>query len=659
MTREILTVSLGSLLAFIICVSCVQSSTLTENSVAVKPTAAEFSPPKANAVMVLAKDGKSCATIIIKKDATDLQRGPAEELQDYIHKITGAVLPIVDDTRQPEGNLILVGQSRFTKEVGIDTSKFAADSFIIKTSPGRLVLAGNDSDLGVSNSYVPTKKRGTVNAVNVFLQDYCGVRWFMPGKLGEVVPKKKTLEIGEIDKREQFFRLYATGVSIEPKWKQWSHHNFFGSSVFLRHTGGHLWYYFVPSDKYFKEHPEWFALLDGKRTGKGNHLCPTNKQMWAEALKNLKNIYAQGYEMVELGQTDGYQRCRCERCEATDEYRDNVGYYVPSIPADRIWLFHNFLAEEIQKAYPDRRIMIISYGPTGEVPHKIKKLPDNVTVEWCHQDPELIQRWRKFHSAPFTVYLYWFIAETRDYIPMSMFDIHSVFKRLTSAGANGYFFCGVGSCWGTNAPTYYLLGQLVRDPNADAEEVLNEFCCGLFEDAAEPMEDFFKTFYRRASRADKLSFEPEVIAKPYIRPKKYSVQDVYPDCFTDSVLSVCEKSLKHAERLANNDTVRKRISFFRDGFEYIKLTTYGFARSRDYEKDSSSENLVALKEAVRRRNQFVRQMNARQKVDYQKGLLPLVLRPAKDNIDDLLYGGRRRLKHPFNMDIDTKEKILQ
>lgn len=658
MRIEKLTIFLGSLIAFLICVFCVRGNTPPVNSTAVKPMGVESSSPKDKLVMVLAKDREPGATIIIKKDATDLQLGPAEELQEYIHKITGAVLPIADDTSQPEGNLILVGWSRFTREMCIDTAKFTGDSFIIKTSPGRLVLAGNDSDLGVSNSYVPTKKRGTANAVNVFLQDYCGVRWFMPGKLGEVVPKKKTLEIREIDKREQFFRLYATGVSIEPKWKQWSHHNFFGSSIFLHHKGGHLWYYFIPTGRYFKEHPEWFALLDGKRTGKGNHLCPTNKRMWAEALKNLKNIYAQGYEMVELGQTDGYRRCQCEKCEAMDEYR-GTGYYIPGRPADRIWVFHNYLAEEVHKAYPDRRIMIISYGPTGEVPHQVKKLPNNVTVEWCHQDPDVIERWRKFHRAPFTVYLYWFIAETRDYIPMSIFDIDTVFKRLTSAGANGYFFCFLGSCWGTNAPAYYLLGQLVRDPNTDAEEVLSEFCRGLFEDSAAPMEDYFKTFYQGASRADKLSFEPEVIAKPYIRPKKYSVQDVYIDCFTDSVLNSCEKNLKQAECLANNDTVRKRIGFFKDGFEYVKLTTYGFARLKDYERDSSSENLAALKEAVRRRNQYVREMDARQRADYQKGLVPLVLRAGKNTIDDLLYGVRRRLKHPFNMDVDNTEKILQ
>jgi len=532
----------------------------------------ETFPPEDKAAMVLAEDGKPGATIVIKKDATDLQQDPAKDLQEYICKITGVVLPIADDDKRIEGNLILVGKSRLTREMGINPSELTGDSFMIKAVPGRLVLVGNDDALGGSNAYNLTKK-GTTNAVNAFLQDYCGVRWFMPGELGEVVPHKKALAIPEINKQERLFRLYSCGdFSGSP----WSRRNFFGTSVFLYHPGGHLWPTLIPTVKYFKDHPEWFALLGGERTGEGNYLCLTNKEMWAEALKNLKALYAEGYEMVELGQTDGYQRCRCEKCEAMDEYRDDAGYYVPGKPADRIWVFHDFLAREIQKTYPDRKIIILSYGPTDEPPHGIKGLPDNTIAELCNTTPEAVERWRKFHNQ-FAVYIYWFDGEIKNYLPVSFFYVSSEFKRLASAGAKGYFFCGGGSCWNINAPIYYLIGQLLRDPKRNEEEVLHEFCAGLFEEASFPMKNFFKTFYQGAGRAEKMTYTPEVMGEPY-KSKKVSIQELYLGCFTDDILNSCEKSLKQAESLANNEIVLRRIQFFRDGFDYVKLTTYGFAR---------------------------------------------------------------------------------
>jgi len=177
-------------------------------------------------------------------------------------------------------------------------------------------------------------------------------------------------------------------------------------------------------------------------------------------------------------------------------------------------------------------------------------------------------------------------------LPVSFFYVASEFKRLASAGAKGFYFCGGGNCWGINAPTYYLIGQLLRNPHRSEEEVLNEFCEGLFEKAATPMKNFFKTFYQGAGRYQKMTFTPEVMGKPF-KGKRVPIQELYLGCFTDDILSSCENHLKQAERLANNEIVRRRIQFFKDGFDYVKLTTLGFARLKDYEKDSSEDNSEA------------------------------------------------------------------
>jgi len=595
-------------------------------------------PPAGNIALSLAEDGKPKATIVLSKDATDLERPPASELQEYIRKITGATLPIADDAQMPQGNLVLVGASRLTREMGIDPSRLGGDSFLVKAVPGRLVLAGHDARLLPTDPY-RRAKRGTANAVSAFLQDYCGVRWFMPGTLGEVVPQQKTLHVPPIDKQETPYRIFAGGSFSRTPWA-WR--NFFGESVFISPTGCHLWHVLIPPEKYFKSHPEWFALINGKRTeGDRRHayLCTSNKEMWTEALCNLKELFAPGYEMVVLCQVDGYRRCQCEACEATDDYRI-TGWYLPGSPADRIWVFHDFLARGIRKVYPDRKLIILAYGPTGEVPHRLASLPDNVIVEWCHPTPAVVERWRKFHDQ-FSAFVYWFVSESRNYVPMPFKGVAAEFKRLASAGVRGFYLCGGNRCWGTNAPTYYLVGQLLRDPKRNAETVLDEFCAGLFEGSAPAMKQFFDTYYEKAGHRWELML-PETLGEPYDYVAHEKPRDLYLACFPEDVLRRCERALKQAEDLAVNDVVGKRIRLFRDGFEYSKLTAHGFARLKDYQENGSEQNLAALEESVERRNRFVEELFERQKSN--RGDLPEVFTGSKEQ---LLYGSKNKLAVPF------------
>lgn len=188
----------------------------------------------AKSALYLVDNGKARATIVIAKDATDLQQGPAKELQEYLRKMTGAMVSIADDTQTPEGNLVMVGESRLTREMGVDLSSLTGDPFVMKALPGRLVLAGHDARLQPNDPY-RSAKRGTANAVSAFLQDLCGVRWFTPGRLGEVVPQRKTLSVPPLDKEETPYRLFSGGSFSRSTWAQ---RNFFGNQVFNMDSHG-------------------------------------------------------------------------------------------------------------------------------------------------------------------------------------------------------------------------------------------------------------------------------------------------------------------------------------------------------------------------------------------------------------------------------------
>ena len=142
--------------------------------------------------LTLVSGGEPNAVIVTASGASEAERFAADEIQKYIQKITGAKLKILTDDENAEGNLILIGRTKITSELGVDVdSDFPNDDpFIIKTIRNRLILLGKGD-------------RGTVYSVYTFLEDYTRCRWVMPGEAGEQIPKKETITVSHIDRIEE------------------------------------------------------------------------------------------------------------------------------------------------------------------------------------------------------------------------------------------------------------------------------------------------------------------------------------------------------------------------------------------------------------------------------------------------------------------------
>jgi hypothetical protein len=196
------------------------------------------------------------------------EHAAALELQRYVRKMSGAELPIATDAQTPTGPLILVGASRFTEQMpGLPipsglTRELREEGFVLSSHPDRLVLAGNDA-----GPYY-----GTRYAV-VELLHRLGMRWFMPGEFGEVVPEARTLTVPEMELRQRpdipmrnYWQHHRGRMEAEDtEWK--IHHNmnprmhdWFGVPGDSSIRG------YMPGKEDFKAHPEWFALQrDGQR----------------------------------------------------------------------------------------------------------------------------------------------------------------------------------------------------------------------------------------------------------------------------------------------------------------------------------------------------------------------------------------------------------
>ena len=233
------------------------------------PTIPNLAADRLAADMIIVLDGQPRATIVVAKDAADpinqkIQMA-AEELQAYVEKISGAKLPIVDDGQSPAGPLIFVGRSRLSDAMGVDVPAGLSparrdEGFVIVGQGDRLLLAGNDDG----------PYHGTEYAVYDFLRSL-GVRWYMPGEFGEIVPQQKTIRVVEqqiLEKPDFVMRnwwLHAL-PELAAQEARWKLRNKMNPEPMFAICGDSSVRAIVAPEELRKEKPELFALNeDGTR----------------------------------------------------------------------------------------------------------------------------------------------------------------------------------------------------------------------------------------------------------------------------------------------------------------------------------------------------------------------------------------------------------
>lgn len=138
--------------------------------------------------------------------------------------------------------------------------------------------------------------------------------------------------------------------------------------------GGHSHNIAIPAAKYAKEHPEYFALIKGKRDLNPRYpaYCLSRPEVQELIYRELLQHADKGYEMVQLAQSDGFRGCECEDCRKL---------YGISSWGEKLWIMHAKMAERFAKDRPGKLVHIIAYGPTRTPPQTFRKFPDNVVIE--------------------------------------------------------------------------------------------------------------------------------------------------------------------------------------------------------------------------------------------------------------------------------------
>lgn len=499
----------------------------------------------------------------------------ALELQHYLRRMTGRAddFQIASDRALPPTDLILIGNPaanaqtrRVLQRMGVEDRHWSAlgpEGYRIKSA----VLDGRQVLLIAGGGRV-----GTLYGVYDFLYRL-GCRWFAPGSLHEEVPKIEGIGPWDVTERPAFrargflawedrgnpdFLLWMARNRLDYWCVEQRQHGLMhklgirmvaglhdAEELFLNPAGAYPYahprfpatgnkprdpypvspLYQGDADKdgklsYFEAHPEWYALVKGKRAPGikgmfGTNYCTSNADATTEFVKNYVQSLIDGpyrdAQMVRFWTLDGGKWCTCDACRAQ------------GTTTDRNLLLVHRLCQEIDRARARgtiRRpieITFLAYADVLEPP--TRALPADFNQAVCAATFYPIRRccvhnFDETGCETNALYLRqlrgWAVDPSRHYrgeiaigeyynvsyhkcLPLCL--MHTMANDIPAyyrLGARQFDYMHVTtSDWGPRALVNYQMARQLWDVRTDCPVLWNDYFAKRYGPAAEPMGRFY------------------------------------------------------------------------------------------------------------------------------------------------------------------------
>lgn len=497
---------------------------------------------------VLFKNGKSKYQIAISAEASSSEQTAAKELQAYIKQIGGVELPITN-LLNSNGPKIFVGYNdRVSQLVGKQDITPDYEGFTYCNKGKHLIIYGGS-------------KRGTMYGVFSFLEDQFGVRWYTPNCTK--VPKLKKWDFVTLHHSEEPAIQYRySNYFVTENVSQWSAHNkenmkwepvdnLYGNieAYWNAHTMGQL----VTAKEFFKEHPEYFALRNGKRIDNGQ-LCLSNPNVLDICKKRLfeKMKSLPGYKIFSLSQNDNQSFCECPNCKAIEErYGGHSGLI--------IW-FVNQVADEAQLLFPQKYIGTFAYQYSRKPPVGIRPR-DNVVVRLCSieccfahpiiaecpQNKAFVDDMKAWSKIAPHLFIWDYIVDYAQYIaPWPNFQVLGPnIQTFREHNVIGVFEEAQYQSGGAEFDEMkaWVANKLLWNPQQDVNVLVKDFIDGYYGNAAPKIMEYYLLCQSLVNQQTHFGI--------YTREN----DPIYSDEFVQKGFSI----INGAKQDAENDTIKERV----------------------------------------------------------------------------------------------------
>lgn len=576
----------------------------------------------ATAAVPLVRDGKAIAKIyhapipapepVRGRHAAALETPLAEavrELNYHLQKMSDASLETVavTDAASIKGPAIVLGD--LAVKLGAVPQKTVASGegfrLLVK---GDLLLIGGQSDEAV--------RMGVYEVLSKL-----GCDWVMPGEIGEIIPRRSTVEIGALDESQ------APAFVVRNMWYgggQGSREEYASFHHWLRRqkggsyqpapaqTKGHAWSQFTRKHKAeFEKDPTMFALVrdaNGQLVRKGPQIEVTHPrvlELFVQDIKDAfeKNGWTKDKEVgFPIGPADGYGYSL-----SPETLKIGAGRIDPiSGELDRtdelVWL-GNQIQARIEKEYPNVWLGFYNYSvhsayPVRHKPHpRIAQIFAPISFSRFHSavDPisktqatyrEVVGQWAKLAKEQGNQYIFrgynWNLAE--NLMPYTKLRVWG--EELPWYQQMGFIGLDVETVrsWGITGPSDWLFMKMAWNPGQDWKVLVSEYCRKAFGAGAPPMERYFLRLADRQSSAGQEAGSYNAIHLMY----------------DGAFVQQAENDLAEATRLAQTETDKTRVSYFAPGVQTLKQFLQYHEAGRNFDFVAAQDFYNAIVETTKK-----------------------------------------------------------
>ena len=491
-------------------------------------------------------DGASGYAIVRPDDAPGGVQWVANELRHWLMEAGAPELPVTADAGDAPA-LRLV-------QTGADP---ADESFVYHNDGADIVFEG-------------ASERAVMYAALTFLERELGVRWYTPSVT--VAPKRDAFT---------FRRLHHAGApgirvrndfykeAFDPTWAARNKIN--GAMNYREQPGGveaywavHTFFPLMPPDEFFEDHPEYYSLIDGKRTAGRTQLCLTNPDVLDIITDRIKKRMRENpdYLIYSVSQNDWRNPCQCANCQAIVEREGSEA-------GPLIW-FVNQVAERVEQEFPGKFIGTLAYQYTRKPPKHIKPR-ENVVVRFCSieccfahpftecpQNAQFLEDLRGWAAIAPHLYIWDYVVNFSHYImPYPNFPVLKpniqTFRDNKAIGimeqaayqSRGGEFAELRA---------YVIAKLLWNPEAEVQPIIDDFMYGYYGRAGQYVRAYFDLLHAQ------------------VTPDTHFGLGMQPDdaVYSDTFVCKAEELFDKAETVAETVAVRHRVQMARLPVLYLK-----------------------------------------------------------------------------------------
>ncbi len=500
---------------------------------------------------LIAKNGSPKCVIYVPAGSCPGTQYGATELQKTLQTVSeGAVIPIVHS--RPRGPQIDL----------LDSRNMGPEEYSIQAFSNHVLIEGGCP-------------RGVLYGCIGLLQDHLGCQWYT--STVSSIPKRNVVTLPRLFDHEKPAFEYREPFFTEAWNREWAIHNRCnGFSMDLPDSvGGRIRYGgpfvhsssdLVPPDQYFQSHPEYYALVNGKRTP--DQLELTNPMVAQIAIKTVEKWIRTNPKatIFSVSQNDNWNQSQSAASQKINKEEGS--------PSGLFLRFVNKVAVAVAKKYPHVLIDTLAYQWTEKPPKITRPLPNvrirlaPIGADYAHplygsrQNKEPYDNLVAWGNITHQLYIWSYCTNFHHYLqPLPDLDeIAGDIPLFKKHGVVGVFYEGDYAPGGGGDMAElksYLIAHLLWNTKDNPWSLVKDFCDHVYGPAAPDILQWLNLLQSPARTAGVPASIYDTSHAPYLTPEMLSEGD---RIFTKAI-----------EDAANDPDALNQVEKAQLGLQYVEL----------------------------------------------------------------------------------------